>query len=168
MKTDKEQRKATATKGGTIKDTTPKHYTIIYKSVFSCQELTIEELGLLVKLLSLSPKFKLSIRGLASLYKTTTQHIQKITNGLQEKGFLKISKSGAKSTWEINQEGNLQTYYNNNFEELKELASHLRIQPDKIEELYKAGYISKNQAKELFNIYLKAFKNLTKEVYSDE
>lgn len=79
------------------------HFIIIYESVYKNTDLTLEEIGLINKLVGKAPTFKPTIRKLAEITHLDIRRFNKLTKSLQEKGYLVIKKNGCKSEWTISQ-----------------------------------------------------------------
>lgn len=87
-----------------IKDETKHNFIIVYDTIYK-SKLTLEELGLLVKLLACAPSFKPTIKKLETELNASNRKILRAVKGLKQKGFLSIEnnfKSG--SVWTITQE----------------------------------------------------------------
>jgi DNA-binding transcriptional regulator YhcF (GntR family) len=82
---------------------TKHNFIIVYDSIYKNTELSALELQILIKLISIAPTFKPSLRKLATLLKQSKPTILNATNNLQKMGYLEITKHGNKSTWVINQ-----------------------------------------------------------------
>lgn len=115
-------------------------YIIVYDTICKNNNLNIEELGLITKLIALAPTFKPTIRGLAKILNTTIYTIKDAVKGLQEKGFLIIENNTFKgSKWIITQQPIIKPQ-NVDIYELSRCGN-----VEQIERLYKAKAITKDQ-----------------------
>lgn len=82
-----------------------KHFIIVYDTVYKNTNLKAEELGLLLKLLSMAPTFKPTIEKMASILNIGQTKLKEIVKSLQKKGYLTIENNYKKgSIWTIRQE----------------------------------------------------------------
>lgn len=88
----------------TLKYEEPKrNFIILYDSVYKNNDLTANELKLLIKLIASAPTFKPTSRKLADILKIDLKSLNRASKGLQAKGYLKIKKFGKSSEWTITQ-----------------------------------------------------------------
>ena len=80
------------------------HFILIYESVYKNNELTADELALILKLSAAAPTFKPTKNKLMALLHISEHAFLKATKGLQEKGYLKIiNKHKGGSIWLLEQ-----------------------------------------------------------------
>ena len=79
------------------------HFIIVYETIYKNNDLTTDELALLIKLIARAPTFKPTSRKLADILNIDLKRFNKASLGLQEKGYLTIKRYGNKSEWTITQ-----------------------------------------------------------------
>ena len=81
----------------TIQKEEPKpNFIIVYETIYKNPKLTINEMGLLIKLISLAPTFKVNSKSLIKMLKISQREYFKASLGLQQKGYLKIERINKK------------------------------------------------------------------------
>lgn len=141
----------------TINQEPKKRFIIIYESVYK-QKLTIEELGLLTKLVACAPNFKINKLGLATILNCSKETIEKASKGLKEKGFLKIEnnfKSGSK--WTINQEPLIEKINSFTLESLVDALTRCVINTSDLKQIWKNKYIDYATYQKVWKAYKKNY-----------
>lgn len=132
-----------------------RNFIILYDSVYKNNDLTANELQLLIKLIAKAPTFKPNSRKLADILKMNQKALNKASKGLQRKGYLIIKKFGKNSEWTITQEPIINKIDNLNKETLLNgLLNHL-IQIEDLNLLHKLKRIDDRLYIEITEEYAK-------------
>ena len=161
-------KKTLTTQENSLKDNTPKqNFIIVYDSVYKNNDLTAEELQLLIKLISIAPTFKPTAEKLAKILKHDKRTILKASKGLQAKGYLKIEKHGNTSQWTINQQPiNQLTDYSK--ETLLNALLNFDIDLKQLKELHKRKIIDDRLFIATATAYAKEIQRIVKTKWLDE
>lgn len=160
MKKAKQKQKQEHT-SATIKQVEPKiRFKIVYESVYKNIDFTIDEWGLLHRLIYSAPTYKPTSQKLANLLKISIKRVNQASKGLQDKGYLIIKKFGKNSEWIINQEPQINEIKDLKKETLINALLNYTIDLKDLNRLHKLKYIddrlyievSESYAKEIIRI----------------
>lgn len=151
----------------TINQQPKRRFIIIYESVYK-EKLSIEELGLLTKLIACAPNFKITKLGLATILNCSKETIEKASNGLKAKGFLKIEnnfKSGSK--WTISQEPFIAKINTFTLESLVDALTRCVINTNDLRQIWKNKYIDYAMYQNVIKAYKKELTKILKTPWLD-
>lgn len=145
-------------------DITPnkRHFIILYDSVYTNNNLTSNEIKLIIKLLSSAPTFKPSHRKLSQIMKINNRALIKAVNGLKEKGYLVITKNGKNSEWQITQEPSINKVSDLTAESLSQALINFDITPKELKQMHRLKYIDDLIYIESMKLYSKKLNEIIK------
>lgn len=153
----------------TIQEITPKrNFIIVYDTIYKNNQITSDEMHLLIKLISLAPTFKPTTEKLADILHLSKRALIKASKGLQKKGYLIIKKHGNTSQWIINQEPINTELQNLTKEHLLNALLNFEIDLQKLKLLHKLKYIDDRLFIETTTAYGKEIQRIVKTKWLDD
>ncbi len=154
----KNQEKANKNEQITINEIKPNlNFIIVYETIYKNNDLTSEEIHLLIKLIAKAPNFKPTSDKLADILHMSKKTLNKASKSLQEKGYLTIKKYGNKSEWNITQTPILNTINILSVENLVNGLLNYTITPKELKLMHKLKRIDDK-------IYIETIKQYSKEL----
>lgn len=155
--------------GLTIKIQEPKkNFIILYDSVYKNNDLTTDEIALIVKLLSCAPTFKPTKKKLSNVLNIDERRLTKASKGLQKKGYLKVKKYSNTSEWIINQEPFIADLEEITTPILLKMLLSYKIRLEDLKTLRKLKYIDDKILTETTEQYIKEIKRIMATPWLDD
>lgn len=143
----------------TLKNETKHNFIIVYETIYKRNDITADEMLLLIKLISMAPTFKPTFEKLKDILKLGKKALTKAIKGLKEKGFLTIKKYGRESQWIITQDPILNTIKSFNTDSIVNALIDFKIDMRDVKELHKRKIIDDIQFIKIRDKFSEELKN---------